>query len=436
MKSPLILVVSEKMDSNRKKSRNEDGLIRMGSMAREFLGLSQEKTVELWPDNGSEEDRINRSRVLEIFEAFKEDLKALKISSMPEEDYRRVGFVTSRTFETVCRDRSKKKNNGWISDTIEDTVIGGDPEFILMDSKGAVHRANQILNFGSTLGSDGSLAEIRPAPSITAEGFIKNIGDILTSHPDTDRIKEFRWLAGSYYHLDDSTYTIGGHVHIGTPATLAGALAKNGTRFEKGMFACLKKVLDEFVSVPAMKIDGVENSVRRRAIYGKFSDIRTEHGRLEHRTLSGQWLAHPRLAAAVLGSMKAVSHAFFKALESGGYDKSLVTTESLRNTNDGGITSVMTSKGFAKWDEVPITNMLNATIPSGEIMSALELGEIEFKKPFFNRLEHMYQHLTTYEQYRDNIDLFLQIVSLPAKDLKEIDNDIKHGWLEKAEFIV
>jgi len=134
--------------------------------------------------------------------------------------------------------------------------------------------------------------------------------------------------------------------------------------------------------------------------------------------------------------MKAVSHAFFKALESGGYDKSLVTTESLRNTNDGGITSVMTSKGFAKWDEVPITNMLNATIPSGEIMSALELGEIEFKKPFFNRLEHMYQHLTTYEQYRDNIDLFLQIVSLPAKDLKEIDNDIKHGWLEKAEFIV
>ena len=59
MKAQLILVISSQMDSNKKQGRNEDGLIRMGAKARENLGLSKEKSVELWPDSGNSEDRIH-----------------------------------------------------------------------------------------------------------------------------------------------------------------------------------------------------------------------------------------------------------------------------------------------------------------------------------------------------------------------------------------
>jgi len=69
MKASVILVISERMSTNKKKDRYEDKLVRMGEVSRENLGLRGEKTVELWPE-GSSEDRINRSKVLEIYQAY------------------------------------------------------------------------------------------------------------------------------------------------------------------------------------------------------------------------------------------------------------------------------------------------------------------------------------------------------------------------------
>ena len=100
------------MDSNKKKDRYEDKLIRMGEKARHDLGLKDEKNVELWPE-GDSRDRISRSRVLEIFKAYSSDLKKAK-SDMPEEDFNRVGFVTSRTFSFICKDGRK---NGYLGKT-------------------------------------------------------------------------------------------------------------------------------------------------------------------------------------------------------------------------------------------------------------------------------------------------------------------------------
>jgi hypothetical protein len=83
MKKGLILVISNRMDDNRKSNRYEDKLIRMGESARKNLGLADDKSVELWPE-GSSTDRINRSKLLKIFHAYSSDLKQLKQSHTEE----------------------------------------------------------------------------------------------------------------------------------------------------------------------------------------------------------------------------------------------------------------------------------------------------------------------------------------------------------------
>ena len=103
MKAPLILLPSKSMDSNKKKDRREDGLIRMSAEARQSLGLDNDKSVEVWPNSDDALDRENRSRALVIFKAYSEDLKALRDTDMPAEDMIRVGFVTSRTFSVIVK---------------------------------------------------------------------------------------------------------------------------------------------------------------------------------------------------------------------------------------------------------------------------------------------------------------------------------------------
>ena len=74
MKKQLILVVSSKMDGN--DNRNEDELIRMGGKARKNLELEDQKNVELWPTNTTN-DRINRSKLLKIHQAYTHEIKFL-----------------------------------------------------------------------------------------------------------------------------------------------------------------------------------------------------------------------------------------------------------------------------------------------------------------------------------------------------------------------
>ena len=227
MKAPLILVISERMDSNKKRDRNENGLIRMGSKARDVLGLSGEKVVEVWPDTDAK-DRINRSRSLEIFQAYSSDLKKAK-QSMSEDDFLLVGFVTTNTFNYVCKDGRKKKQNIWLADSIEDTIIGGDPEFILMNDDGTIQYAAEISGFSydAALGSDGPLAELRPDPAISVDDFVDNMHTILCEHPNTKIIDPYRWVGGCFFNEKRagneiaSSWPAGGHIHIGTPVQLA-----------------------------------------------------------------------------------------------------------------------------------------------------------------------------------------------------------------------
>ncbi len=437
MKAPLILIVSKKMDSNQKDGRYEDRLIRMGVKARKYLGLANEKTVEIWPDTDTQE-RISRNRALEIFQAYSSDLKEA-IKSMPEKDYERIGFVTSKTFDYICKDSRRKKANIWLADTIEDTVVGGDPEFILTDADGHVQYAAEIMGHGDSLGSDGPLAELRPEPAVSVEKFVDNIMDLLRDHPNVATIEPYNWLAACWLERErvggsQHTWSIGGHIHLGTPARLSSLLDHNnqGNSYHSAaVFRCLQKAIDEYVAIPMIKVDGVNNTIKRRMEYGKYGGSRIECGRLEYRSLSGEWLSHPKMAKAVVGTVKAISHEFFRIFEESDFDIKMVTTSAHRNRSVDAFNT-----NFNAWKDIEIMQELGATKGSIEMKKILHEGEFNFTKSYFTGLKNALRRLSTYRDYMDNINMFIEIVSLSKRDLEGMNRDLKHNWQGNANFII
>ena len=447
MKAPLILVISDRMDSNRKNDRNENGLIRLGVKARENLGLADEKVVEVWP-NTDISGRINRSKSLEIFQAYSSDLKKAK-ESMSADDFERVGFVTSTIFSYVCKNGSGSKENIWLADTVEDTVVGGDPEFMLFNKDGNIMYASKVnnLSHNDELGSDGPLAELRPKPAILVEDFVSNIHGILTNHPNTKLIALYEWVGGCNHSGHESgadpdnsrrDWPVGGHIHLGTPANLAQKISSFGSNYSHAVYACLQRILDDYVAVPMMKLDGKKNGMKRRKSFGRFGDHKTDHNRLEYRTLSGEWLTHPELARIVIGTVKAIAHAYFRALEDGNFKHSLIMTEEHQETDDWYAHTDLTffDMSFDQWKNIEITKAFNTTSSSGAMQNILHKWEIEFRKSYFDELKSRYRSLQTYREYADYIDKFIEVVRLPQNVLNEREKGLKHTWVGNSNFII
>jgi len=437
MKNQVILVASQRMDINKKSDRNENKLIRIGEKARHNLGLSNDKSVELWPNSNTSKDRINKSRLLLIFQAYTADLKELSKSDVSSEEYNRIGFVTTKTFKYICNDGRKKKADIWISDTIEDIVIGADPEFILLDGEGCSQYAAEVsgLSHEGRLGSDGPLAELRPDPETSIKTFVNNIKDLLNNDPARKYIEPYDWIAGCYYNGQGREFSIGGHAHIGTPAQVFEKLCGDG-RTRSSLFSCLQKALDEYITIPMLKIEGKEDAIKRRHHYGYYGDHKTDHGRLEYRSLSGFWLAHPKFAEAVMGSVKAVSHAFFKIVEESNYNNNLFFTAAMERADVHGPAFHFFGDDFDKWDKIEITKALKATKTSHTMKNILNQGDINFTRNQIDSIKHKFRSLSTYREYSEYIDMFMEITSLPIDKLKEIDCNLKHTWIGNKKFII
>ena len=438
MKSQLILVPSKRMDGNKKDRRNEDKLIRMGVKARENLGLKNDKSVELWPDDNDINGKISHNTLVLIFQAYSEDLKELKNSGMGLEEYNRVGFVTTKMFRFICGGGNTDKDNIWIADSIEDTVIGADPEFILMKKDGDIQYAGQVQNFGheGELANDGPLAEVRPKPATNIKDFVDNIQKIFESNPRRDCIMSYDWIGGCFFNSrgKQREFAVGGHAHIGTPVQIVEFINNSNQNHIKSMiFACLQKVLDEYISIPMLKIEGKEDGVRRRHHYGKFGDYRTDHSRLEYRTLSGMWLVHPDLARYTMGSVKAVSHAFFKLVESKDYGDKLFLTKSMHKNFEP---YSLFDQRSDMWKDIEIVKAMDASKSASEMIDILDKGIVKFDKTFISNLKKKFRSLSTYNMYSESIDAFIELASMPVARLEKIDKDIKHNWLEGKEFII
>ena len=278
-KQKLILIPSIRMDSNKKSDRNENSLVRMSKVSRDVMGFKNK--VELYP-NSNAEDRLRGSVLLDIFHAFSSDIEGARANGVSEEELSRVGFVTTKTYNRILGVGNKKTNTIWITEDINDTVVGADPEFLLFDKNNRVVRANSVLSFTSPIGCDGAMAEIRPKPAISPEEIMDNILTLLTNKGYTDPIKDFSWMAGCYYKDDIRDYPIGGHIHIGNPVKVAEIPMER----RMGLFKSLNKILDELLAIPMIKIDGDDLGRARRTEsamgkYGYFGEFRPHQGRLE-----------------------------------------------------------------------------------------------------------------------------------------------------------
>jgi len=439
----LILLASDHMDDNKKEGRNENKLIRMPAKVRNNMGFDEE-SVEIYP-NGSSNDRISKAQLLEIFHAFSADLKKVKsmIASgeIAQEEATRIGFVTTSTLNKINGGKAKKAKDIWISNTIHDTVIGSDPEFLLFerDQSRIIHASSKLGHVGE-LGSDGAMAEVRPRPSTTIDGHIDNITNILKHDKYIKNIADYRWMSGCYYKDEARDYPIGGHIHIGNPVKIA-KLAQ-GKRY--AFFRVVNKILDELLALPMTKLDGAEDGSKRRTNcrmsryggYGFFGEWRDCEGRLEHRTLSGMWLTHPSIAKAVLGTAKTIIDEVFKHVAHNKFNTKYMCLPSSNNEGNE-ISKKMWKTGFDGWKKVKLAKDMQCTAPSDKIITWLnESKPGRINTTYLNNWLNTMKGFSTYKDNSDYVNGLYEILKISAKELKAYDRELQNNWLKQKKFLV
>ena len=426
-KQKLILIPSIRMDSNKKDDRNENGLVRMSKVSRDIMGFKNK--VELYP-NSSAEDRLRGSVLLDIFHAFSSDIEEARTSGISEEELSRVGFVTTKTYNRILGAGNKKPNTIWITEDINDTVVGADPEFLLFDKNNRVVRANSVLSFTSPIGCDGAMAEIRPKPAISPEEIMDNILTLLTNKGYTDPIKDFSWMAGCYYKDDIRDYPIGGHIHIGNPVKVAEIPMEK----RMGLFKSLNKILDELLAIPMIKIDGDDLGRARRTEsamgkYGFFGEFRPHQGRLEYRTLSGMWLMHPKLTKMVFGVTKAIVDEVYRHIANKDFNLEYMFPKFLEKEK-------IWSPGFDGWDKIPLVNDIGCVCNSDIMINTLNTSSAskitaKFLNSWFSRMKK----LSTYKMYSEYIDELYEVLKNKPSVFQKCNKNIQNNWLEGAEFL-
>jgi len=446
----LILVASESMDSNKKPDRDENSLVRMSSIVRKNMNFNED-SVELCPAGASSENQAIRARMLKIFKAFSADIKMAKkmvdAGELTKAELKRVGFVTTKTLNAINGGGGRKKNkNIWVSNSIKNTVLGSDPEFLLFDRETEnVIRAYNVLQTAGPLGSDGAMAEVRPTPSTSTEGIVSNIKKIFKNDKSVKYIEQYKWMSACYHRDNSRDYPVGGHIHIGTPAKIANLNKKTKEAF----FIVLNKILDELLAIPLTKLDGAENGHRRRANcqvcptghhgYGFFGEMRMPHGRLEHRTLSGMWLVHPSVAKAVFGTTKAIVDEVFKLVSSKNFNSKYMCLYAKDNESgdDYRIIKHMFKPNFDGWKNVPLAKEVECIKSSSEMIKILNDSNPSYvSSAYLKKWLSRMKNFSTYKNNGKYVRGLYEILSISAKDLQSWDREIQRNWLGNKKFMV
>ena len=434
----LILLASERMNSNKKKDRDEHGLIRMAAAVRKNLKFTDD-SVEITPSGVSATSSASRTQVLKIFQAFAADIKEAKKDLKPEELVR-VGFVTTKTLNKINGGNGKQSRDIWISDKISNTVMGSDPEFLLFDrNNGSIIRANSVLSNTGKLASDGAMAEIRPDPATSVGGHIANITKLFKSDKAVKNIESYKWAAACYHQDNDRDYPVGGHIHIGNPIRIAKMSENN----RKAFFRVLNKVLDELLAIPMVKLDGSDKGRKRRIDckmttnreggYGYFGEFRLCNGRLEHRTLSGMWLLHPSVAKAVLGTAKAIIDEVFRLVSDKKYntDYMCLFPESSRDHNH------MWKDGFDGWKDVPLLQDVRCTTSSRSMRKRLHNSSASsVNTAYLKKWLSTMRSFSTFAKNEKYIRGLYEILKISAAHLQGWDCEIQNNWLKHKKFMV
>jgi len=422
----LMLIPSKTMDGNKKEGRNENGLVRMCKTTRDAMGF--DSSVELYPKSTTTEDRLNKTLLLDIFHAFSEDIKQARLSGVSAEDMKRVGFVTTKTFNRIVGNKPAKSNI-WISDGASDTVIGADPEFILFGEDGRIVKANTLIGKDGKIGNDGAMAEVRPDPAVTPEELVANIRVLFQNDGLVGKIKPYRWSAGCYFADENRDYPIGGHIHVGNPAKLTKIPMVERERFFKAM----NKIMDELLSIPMIKIDGAPGKTRRTECrigrYGYFGEFRTNNGHFEHRTLSGMWLMHPQLSEAVFGTAKAIIDTVYKNVAENKFNMDYMFNPTLNNAS-------LWHNDFDRWAEIPIVRDMGCASSSANMISLLHNSDAsKINKKFLQEWYTRMRNLSAYNTYSKHVDTLYEMLQIKTSMFHNHSQDLQKSWLEGREFL-
>ena len=424
------------MDTNKKAGREERVLVRMAAGTREALGFGN-KQIELWTSD-STKDRLTVTQKLSPFKAYAEDIAKVNTlvadGKISPEDKLCVLFVTSAIYN-----KFSKFKNVWGAVTVEDTVIGADPEFILM-AEGKVYNAAMINGFTKTsvIGSDGPLAEMRPDPALSPEELVANLKHILTSEASLKSINKYDWIATAYIEDAHRDYPVGSHIHFGNPASISLLTADK----RKLLFRVITKVLDELLALPLIKFDGEEGSHRRIRCkmsihggwgvkyalgYGYFGDIRITpepNGRLEYRTLSGKIMASPEILTMVYGVAKMIVDSVFSTLiDQYGTEVSAFTSPEAEGKD-------VFNDNFDKWDTIKLAQTLNCVMPSKDLRSRLHLGTpVLISRRFLEGWLDKMKGLPKYNEGSVYVQELFTFLNRKTTVLKSIETNMKKTWL-------
>lgn len=410
---------SERMDTNKKDDRDERSLIRMPAQSRSAIGHEEGYPVEVWAGDDVD-SRLNTSLVLTPFMAYSDDIRVAK----QREGYQEgdvLGFVTSENYKRLSSG-AKEGLVFNVTSGIHGCILGCDPEFLLFEGDEIVD-ANRVMPKQGRVGSDAVMAELRPAPSLTPSGLIANIKDILTE--DCKVIDKYDWKAACCYRSPHRPYYVGGHIHINTPAIIGRKLASETQR--RPLFGVMNKIIDEYVSMPMVRLDGKEGSLRRNARdlmgpFGHFGGWRFCDGRLEHRTLSGMWLSHPNIAEPMFGVVQCVVDSIFIHIEN-----SVYSTDMLHPKIDA---RQMYNSDFDSWDQIPLAKNMGCTRSSGEVREWLHSslpGKVT--KAYLSSWKQSLGTLPAYtDETEEHVRVLTDILSTPVKDLEKTSRDIRRNW--------
>lgn len=429
----LILLPSRSMDNNRKEGRNESNLIRMAAKARQFLLSSDKVEIQTAAGTGSQGPVL-----LDVFHAFSTDVgkakELIKKGDLRITDLNRIGFVTTKTYNRITG--GDRNTNIWVSSGAHDTVIGADPEFLLFNDSGSVVHADRIMSKTGIIGCDGAMAEVRPKPSTNPEGLVKNIKSAFSNKSLTSAIDSYEWRAGCYFKNSSRDYPMGGHIHVGNPAEVANIPMTKREMF----FNVLNKIMDEFIAIPCMKLDGdmginrrTKCQMSRTGGFGYFGEWRPCDGRLEHRTLSGMWLMHPVVAMCVLGTAKAITDEFFKRWSDHKFEHIYVIPARHKNTGKAN----MNNDNFSDWRNFPVCKDIGATMSSKELRQILNMSKgSDISKSWLDKWHAKMRRLSTYSKYSKYIDGLREILKISMPELSKWDRKIQNNWLRSKKFLV
>lgn len=191
------------------------------------------------------------------------------------------------------------------TEVINDFLVGCDPEFVLLDSKGQVFNTAHLWEQDGPIGWDhnGRVQELRPEPTKGTYALLRRIQTLVM---DKKLEGSFRRRAGARVGNE----SLGGHVHFGfscapkisysttDPFQSAKVTYPEGHAKRLRALDAVTYLLEHLDILPLQ-----ECTNRRKGNYGKWGDFRDSNGHTEYRTMAS-WLYDPKVAYACLTAAK------------------------------------------------------------------------------------------------------------------------------------